>query len=261
MKTIILSVTIAMAVLLSGNLIVAQDIEDPVIPEEPVVPEEPVAPEDPVIPEDPVVPEEPVPDETEVPEPDDPEELTDAPTLNAAQTRKAEKLSEASGVPVEDILRLRSGAGIEQPDTDDQDAPEDAEPELRTDAPKGRGWGVIARWLGLHPGTLGNGNGDKFMPEPEEEVDDEELPGLPDVTPEADRAVTKARVRTRAGKPKKERKELKLAEKTAHKKDQVSRGKDKSRDAAERRNSAEKAKREKPDRPAKPEKPDKPGKK
>ena len=33
-----------------------------------------------------------------------------------------------------------------------------------TEGPQGRGWGLIAKLLGVHPGTLGKGTGDKFYP-------------------------------------------------------------------------------------------------
>ena len=84
-------------------------------------------------------------------------------------------IAEASGKTESEILALRYGTprsvseGVEG---------EDAE------AGKKMGWGQISHELGLHPGVLGNGTGDKFMPE------------LPEIDTEAMDAVKTARERT-----------------------------------------------------------------
>jgi hypothetical protein len=65
---------------------------------------------------------------------------------NPVQMEKAAALSEASGVSQEEIIRMRLGL------------PPEGMTEVPVDQPQGRGWGVIARWLGIHPGTLGRGH-------------------------------------------------------------------------------------------------------
>jgi len=91
------------------------------------------------------------------------EETVDPPAptseLNATQTAKAERLAEASGVSQEEIIAMRLGitTATDDPETSDEGA--ETETENETDLPRGRGWGVIARWLGLHPSTLGNATG------------------------------------------------------------------------------------------------------
>lgn len=77
-------------------------------------------------------------------------------TLNETQQEKAQRLSDASGVSVDDILGMRNGTYV---------------PPEGTEGPNGRGWGVIAKHLGLHPGILGKGTGDKFVPTDGEEGD------------------------------------------------------------------------------------------
>lgn len=71
---------------------------------------------------------------------------------NETEQEKAQRLSDASGVSVDDILSMRNGTYV---------PPEGGE---TTEGPNGRGWGNIAKYLGLHPGILGKGTGDKFMP-------------------------------------------------------------------------------------------------
>jgi len=96
-----------------------------------------------------VVPDEEVPPGTE---PVEPEYVLQ----NETQTDKARRLSEASGVPEQDIIKMRLGIREEGPE-DPLGEPTDEviqEPEL----PQGRGWGVIAQWLGLHPSILGQGH-------------------------------------------------------------------------------------------------------
>jgi hypothetical protein len=70
---------------------------------------------------------------------------------NEEQQDKATRLHEASGVPEEEIVRMRLG-----------ETPVPTVGEQDEDRPQGRGWGVICRWLGIHPGTLGGGRGNKF---------------------------------------------------------------------------------------------------
>ena len=77
-------------------------------------------------------------------------------TLNETQQEKAQRLSDASGVSVDDILSMRNGTYV---------------PAEGTEGPNGRGWGNIAKYLGLHPGVLGKGTGDKFMPSDDETGD------------------------------------------------------------------------------------------
>lgn len=105
-------------------------------------------------------------------EPADPTEPTVP--VNEAQADKAARLSEASGETVERILEMRSGSTPDdtEPDEPDTGEPDTDDPEL----PQGRGWGVIARFLGLHPGILGKGTGEKFYPaeDPDNGADDED---------------------------------------------------------------------------------------
>lgn len=88
--------------------------------------------------------------------------VPDPAQLNTTQMEKVRRLSEASGVSEDEILEMRQGTRT------DSDLTETGEPD--SDTPRGRGWGVIAKWLGLHPGVLGQGTGEKFYP-PKEEND------------------------------------------------------------------------------------------
>jgi len=78
---------------------------------------------------------------------------------NETQTDKANRLSEASGVPVQDIIKMRLGIRDETtgdpPDGTDGLLDETTEEE---EGPQGRGWGIICKWLGLHPSILGQGH-------------------------------------------------------------------------------------------------------
>lgn len=97
--------------------------------------------------------------------------------LNATQQDKVTRLSEASGVAEEEILLLRAKRTRVEVDPDTE--PVEGE---EADAPKGRGWGVIAKWLGLHPGTVGKGTGEKFYPvDEEQELEEQEAGEEPNV--------------------------------------------------------------------------------
>ena len=104
------------------------------------------------------------------------------PALNATQMEKVQRLSEASGVSEEEIMNLRMGT---VPATTPETVPTvPLDGAVVTEPPpQGHGWGVIARWLGLHPGVLGQGTGDKFYPKDGEGA--ATLPELPELTPEA----------------------------------------------------------------------------
>ena len=99
-------------------------------------------------------------------ETDDPGEPT--PELNATQLARAQRFSEASGVSEQEIINMRLGITSTTPDdvSPTPDGLPDTDTEGETDRPQGRGWGVIARWLGLHPSISGNANG-RISPEPE----------------------------------------------------------------------------------------------
>lgn len=104
-------------------------------------------------------------DASDEPEPTEPAEPTVP--VNETQADKAARLSEASGETIEKILEMRSGSmtGDTVPDEPDTDEPDTGEPDTdEPDLPQGRGWGVIAKFLGLHPGILGKGTGEKFYP-------------------------------------------------------------------------------------------------
>ena len=85
------------------------------------------------------------------------------PVLNENQQLRVQRLSEASGVSEDEILQMR----MRTPVPDDPTLTETETTE--TVGPQGRGWGLIAQLLGLHPGILGNGTGDKFLP-PEDDT-------------------------------------------------------------------------------------------
>ncbi len=108
-------------------------------------------------------------------EPGDPQEpITDpvptTPTLNPTQMRRAEILATASGLSVEEIIQMRTATTTPVPSTPEDPAVPIEGSEPTTGTSQGRGWGVICKQLGLHPGILGNGTGDKFMPQPEEPI-------------------------------------------------------------------------------------------
>ncbi|NQT92346.1 MAG: hypothetical protein HQ559_06265 [Lentisphaerae bacterium] len=89
------------------------------------------------------------PDPTELP-PEDPLVLQ-----NDAQTDKATRLSEASGLSEQEIIQLRLGT----PASEGPDGP--------IEGTGGTGWGAMCKMLGLHPGILGGGKGNKFSNPPE----------------------------------------------------------------------------------------------
>ncbi len=86
----------------------------------------------------------------EEPPGEEPEPTLELTLQNETQMQKAKALSEASGVPVEEIIKMRLGIG------------EDGE------ATQKMGWGVIAKQLGVHPSVLGKGQA-KMMADEEPE--------------------------------------------------------------------------------------------
>jgi hypothetical protein len=136
------------------------------------------------------------------------------------------------------------------PEPDAAELPE--KPDPVEEQPQGRGWGVIAKFLGLHPGVLGKGTGDKFYPEP----DPNELPDLPEVTADAEDTVKNALARTRFRTAKQKRKQAhavakqekgrKNAEKIKAAK--VKKGKNSFKDKAAN-NKPDKTNKSKPDKP------------
>ncbi len=101
-------------------------------------------------------------------------------TANASEQERISRLAEASGMTEAEISDMRNGVAVEG---------------TETEGVKKTGWGRIAQMLGLHPGVLGHGTGEKFMPE----------------LPEADRDAMDAAVtaRERAMERKAERHEVK----------------------------------------------------
>ena len=165
-------------------------------------------------------------DETE--ETDDPtvEEPVAEETLviNSSEQMRVARLAEASGKTTDEIFALRNGSALASTEDD----------ETAVEAGKVRGWGQVAHMLGLHPGILGHGTGDKFMPD------------LPDIDDDAMEAVQMAR--ERAVDRKTARKELKTEAKM-NRRD--------SKAVSKRAKAAKKDKPAKPDKADKSRKPDK----
>jgi hypothetical protein len=131
-----------------------------------------------------------IPETPEAVETDEIGEETEEPTFNVSEQQKISRLAAASGKTEAEIIALRNGTAPPPPEPGE--APEGGEPpesvegieaveDEAIEAGKRMGWGQVAHALGLHPGILGHGTGDKFMPE------------LPEIDPDAMAAVTTAR--------------------------------------------------------------------
>jgi hypothetical protein len=110
---------------------------------------------------------------------------------NDAEAERVSRLALASGGSEADILALREGGELAPSDEFEFGAP----PPDAT-VTEGMGWGQVCHELGLHPGILGHGTGDKFMPE------------LPEIDGDALGAVRTAR--ERAMERKAERREARV---------------------------------------------------
>ena len=112
--------------------------------------------------------------------------------LNATQQEKALRLSEASGVPIEEIIRMRTESRTLEPELPEGELPVVEIPVegevVPPDMPQGKGWGVICKWLGLHPSILGNGHAKQLER-------GKNLPDLPDLAPDDAVTAKKAMVR------------------------------------------------------------------
>lgn len=98
--------------------------------------------------------------------------------LNTTQQERVRRISEASGVPEEEVLRLRLRTRTELQTGEGTPDGKQLRAEEPLVEPNGKGWGVIARWLGINPGVNGKGTGNKFFPK--EDIDLPSLPELPD---------------------------------------------------------------------------------
>ena len=219
MKSILVIFVLVSALLCWGRPVIAQDVD----PEPAPVPEEDA--------------ETPVPEEdTETPVPDDGAGEAEVEFQNDTQAGKAEKLAEASGVSVEEINAMRSGT---RPEVPEGEGPEDPV----ADAPKGRGWGVIAKWLGLHPSEVGKGKKDVDVDDVDDDLD---LPEPPELNEEASGIVDKASKREMKREEKRARKDLKNAK--VAEKNNSARGKDKASEAAQRKNQKDRVRKDKPEK-------------
>lgn len=169
---------------------------------------------------------------------------TEVAPLNQSEQEKVSRLAAASGKSEAEILALRNGTPLPPPESVGPEAgeppiPEDGEPPALE---KKMGWGQVAHELGLHPGILGHGTGDKFMP-----------PELPEIDAAAMAAVTTAR--ERAMERKAVRQETHAIAKQSHRDAKTDRTRGPS---AAQKDRVEKA--SKPEKPGKPEKVAKPEK-
>ena len=143
------------------------------------------------------------------------EDVDVAVELNVSEALRVSRLAQASGMTEDEVRALREG-----------------ETTLDGSEPTGRtvGWGKLVKSMGFHPGILGHGTGDKFMPPPPEpEVPDasdeleaaealgDELPELPEIDEDAVEVIKSAR--ERAMDRKTERKAVHAARKAAKKAD------------------------------------------
>ena len=210
MKTVLVIFALVSALLCWGHPVMAEDV----VPEPAPVPEA----------------------DAETPVPDEGSGEAEVEFQNDTQAGRAEKLAEASGVSVEEIDAMRSGTSPEVPEGEDTEDPV-------ADAPKGRGWGVIAKWLGLHPSEVGKS---KKNVDVDDVDDDSELPEPPELNEEASGIVDKASKREMKREEKRVRKDAQHAKGTDKK--NSSRGKDSAAEAAQRKNQKDRVKKDKPEK-------------